>query len=131
MVRFERTVVDGVPVTQLAIPSVPAAEHQSQVISVLIDSGPTKDTNENTEIRLWKQGEADLRRLDHADAKLPTALDIVRAKRGAASNCIERIGVLQHSKVSDADGNCAQSYTTVLQTLSNEDVWLISYDKIF
>ena len=111
MVRFERAVVGGVPVTQLARPLVPAAEHQSQVISVLIDSGPTKDTDENTEIRLWKKAEADLRRLDPADARLSTALDIVRAKRGAASNCLERIGVLQHSKVSDADGNCALSFT--------------------
>ena len=57
---------DGVQVTLLARLLVPAAEHQSQVISVHIDSEPTKDTNEDTELRLLKQAEADLRlfRLD-------------------------------------------------------------------
>ena len=121
MVRFERAVVGRVPVTRLTRPLVPAAEHQSQVISVLIDSGPTEDTDENMELRLWKQAEADLRRLDRVDARLSRALDIVRAERGAASNYKEKIRVLQHNKISDADGNSAQSYTMALQTLSDED----------
>ena len=55
MFRFELAVVDGVPVAQLTRPLAPAAEQQSQVISVLIDSGPTEDTDENMELRLWKQ----------------------------------------------------------------------------
>ena len=120
MVRFERAVVEGVPVTRLTRPLAPAAEHQSQVLSVLIDSGPTEDTDENMELRLWKQAEADLRRLDRVDARLSRALDIVRAERGAASNYKEKIRVLQHNKISDADGNSAQSYTMALQTLSDD-----------
>ena len=60
MVRFERADVDGVPVTQLTRLLAPAAEHQSQVILVLIDSGQTEETDENMELRLWKQAKTDL-----------------------------------------------------------------------
>ena len=121
LVRFERAVADGVPVAQLASLLVPAAEHQSQVLSLHIDIEPTKDTDEDTEFRLWKQAEADLRRLNRADARLSRALDSVRAKRGAASNCLEKIEVLQHHKTPGADGKSEQSCTTTLQTLLDED----------
>ena len=138
LVRFERAVVDGVPVTRLTRPLAPAAEHQSQVLSVLIDSGPTEDTDENMELRLWKQAEADLRRLDRVDARLSRALDIVRA----ASNYKEKNGELLLT-IKKRSGCCNTTrFLTRMEIVRSLTPWrfrlsrtkmaiLISYDRIF